>query len=103
MRHRLTDVHVINYPILSVTFEDGLSGEIDLRNDIANKPMFAELKDEKFFNTVTVGVDGSCMGWKLDHVFEEIDFSADGLRTDIETQVVMKAAAAYRSKRHAAE
>ena len=103
MRHKIVDVHVIKYPVLSITFEDGLSGELDLQNDIVTKSMFAELKDETFFNTVSLAADGLCLGWKLDHVFEEIDFSADGLRTDIETQVVIKAAAEYRAKLQAAE
>ena len=101
--HKITQVQVPKYPVLRITFDDGMVGDIDLRDEIATKPMFAELKGKAFFNQVALRDNGYSLGWKLDHVFEEIDFSADGLRTDIETQLVRQAAARYRAKLKAAE
>ena len=101
--HKIIQVQVPKYPVLRITFDDGMVGDIDLRDEIATKPMFAELKGKAFFNQVALRDNGYSLGWKLDHVFEEIDFSADGLRTDIETQLVRQAAARYRAKLKAAE
>ena len=101
--HKIIQVQVPKYPVLRITFDDGMVGDIDLRDEIATKPMFAELKGKVFFNQVALRDNGYSLGWKLDHVFEEIDFSADGLRTDIETQLVRQAAARYRAKLKAAE
>jgi hypothetical protein len=103
MRHLLTKVAVKNYPVLSVEFDDGIAGDIDMSNDIATKPIFAELQDPVFFGSVSIGRDGSCLGWKLDDLGNEIDLSADGLRTDIEVQIVRERAARYRASRQAAE
>ena len=101
--HKIIQVQVPKYPVLRITFDDGMVGDIDLRDEIATKPMFAELKGKAFFNQVALRDNGYSLGWKLDHVFEEIDFSADGLRTDIETQLVRQAAARYRAKLKTAE
>ena len=101
--HRLKSVQVVRYPVLHVTFDDGMTGEIDLGDDIKTKPMFAELQDQAFFGRVTLRQDGSALGWKLDRLYEEIDLSADGLRVEVETELVKQAAARYRAKLKTAE
>ena len=103
MIHKLTDVHVLKYPMLRVTFDDGMSGDIDLSDDINTKPIFAELRDETFFRKVALHIDGFSLGWKLDQLYKELDLSADGLRADVETILVKQAAAEYRAKLQAAE
>jgi hypothetical protein len=103
MRHKLTKVDVKKYPVLSIGFNDGIEGEVDLSKDIASKAMFSELRDETFFSQVALGRDGSCLGWKLDDRGNEIDLSADGLRNEIEIQIVRARAARYRASRKAAE
>jgi hypothetical protein len=40
MNYRIVDVSVVRYPVLQVTFDDGLSGEYDLSEMIANGPVF---------------------------------------------------------------
>ena len=55
MNYRIKSVEVVRYPVLRVTFDDGLSGEYDLTDLIANGPAFARLKDKAYFNTVSVG------------------------------------------------
>ncbi len=103
MRHKLTHVTVPTYPVLSITFDDGLTGEIDLGQDIATKPIFADLKEPSFFKQVAIDKYGTSLGWRLDDLGNEIDLSADGLRNDIETAIVKKWAAEYRASRQAAE
>jgi Protein of unknown function (DUF2442) len=103
MRHQLTKVSVNTYPVLSVEFDDGIAGDVDMSEDIATKPMFAELQVPAFFGSVSIGRDGSCLGWKLDDLGNEIDLSADGLRNDIEVQIVRARAARYRASSQAAE
>jgi Protein of unknown function (DUF2442) len=103
MRHKLTHVAVKVYPVLTVTFDDGISGDIDLSEDIANRPIFAELKDRQFFEAVEVDKQGYCLGWRLDDVGNEIDLSADGLRNDVETAIVKQWATEYRASKQAAQ
>ena len=78
----------MRYPVLRVTFDDGLSGEYDLSDMIAKGPAFARLKDAAYFNTVAVGEHGHTFGWNLDDLGNEIDFCPDATRTLIETQKV---------------
>ena len=103
MRHNITKVTVKNYPVLSIEFDDGIQGEVDMSNDIISKPIFADLRDPVFFSKVAIGRNGDCLGWKLDDIGNEIDLSADGLRNDIEIQIVRSRAARHRATRHAAE
>jgi Protein of unknown function (DUF2442) len=103
MRHKLTQVTVPNYPVLSITFDDGLTGEIDMARDISTKPIFAELREPEFFNQVAIDQYGASLGWRLGDTGNEIDLSADGLRNDLETAIVRKWAAEYRASRQAAE
>ena len=103
MKYRIKNVEVVRYPVLRVTFDDGLSGEYDLTNLIANGPMFVRLKDEAYFKTVSVGEHGHTFGWSLDDLGHEIDFCPDATRIRIETQKVEELASRYQMSRSAAE
>jgi hypothetical protein len=103
MKYRIKSVEVLRYPVLLVTFDDGLSGEYDLSELIARGPAFARLKDEAYFNTVAVGEHGHTFGWNLNDLGHEIDFCPDSTRILIETQKVEELADRYRSRRSAAE
>jgi hypothetical protein len=103
-RYRITKIEVPSYPVVRLTFDDGLSGDLDMSRDIERGPYFEPLKDEVYFRTVAVADDGRSFGWRLDQTFSEIDFSADGARADIETALVRARAEEYRRKLiHAAE
>jgi len=103
MNYRIKNVEVVRYPVLRVTFDDGLSGEYDLSDLIADGPAFARLKDKDYFNTVAVGDHGHTFGWNLDDVGHEIDFCPDATRIRIETQKAEELAEQYRQSRSAAE
>jgi hypothetical protein len=101
--YRIKSVEVVRYPVLRVTFDDGLSGEYELTDLIARGPVFAPLKDEAYFRTVAVGEYGHTFGWNLDDLGNEIDFCPDATRILIETQKVEELANRYRLSRPAAE
>jgi hypothetical protein len=103
MNYRVADVSVVRYPVLQVTFSDGLSGEFDLSEMIANGPMFARLRDEALFARVEVDPHGQSFGWALDEVGHEIDFCPDATRIHIEEQKIAELADRYRASRSAAE
>lgn len=103
MNYRIRNVEVVRYPVLRVTFDDGISGEYDLSDLIAKGPVFAPLKDKAYFNTVSVGEDGHTFGWNLDDLGHEIDFCPDATRIRIETQKIEELAERYRLSRSAAE
>ncbi len=101
--HRFASVEALQYPVIRVTFDDGVSGTLDLADEIANGPIFAPLKDQDFFRTVAVGEDGRTFGWRLDEPGHEIDFCPAATRTHVETQLVEAMAAQFRARRTAAE
>ncbi|MCU0832045.1 MAG: DUF2442 domain-containing protein [Rhizobiaceae bacterium] len=101
-RYRIIDVRVATYPVLHLTFDDGLEGDYDIGPFIERGPMFAPLKDRALFEAVAIGGNGRWFGWNLDHEGEEIDFSTDGARADIERQNVEEMARRYRESRIAA-
>lgn len=103
MNYRIADVSVVRYPVLHITFTDGLSGEYDLSELIAAGPMFAPLRDEAFFAKVAVDPHGQTFGWNLDQTGNEIDFCPDATRIRIEEQKVVELADRYRASRTAAE
>jgi hypothetical protein len=103
MNYRIKSVEPVRYPVLRVTFDDGLSGEYDLSDLIAKGPAFARLKDEAYFNTVAVGEHGHTFGWNLNDLGNEIDFCPDATRILIETRKAEELAERYRSSRSAAE
>ncbi len=103
MNYRIKNVEAVRYPVLRVTFDDGLSGEYDLSDLIARGPVFAPLKDQAYFKTVAVGEHGHTFGWNLDDPGHEIDFCPDATRIRIESQKVEELARQYQAKRSAAE
>lgn len=103
MNYRIADVSVARYPVLKVTFSDGLSGEYDLTDLIARGPVFAPLRDPAYFATVAVADYGHSFGWNLDDAGNEIDFCPDATRIRIEEQKVAELADRYRASRSAAE
>jgi hypothetical protein len=103
MKYRIKSVEVVRYPVLRITFDDGLSGECDLTDLISHGPVFAPLKDEAYFRTVAVDEHGHTFGWNLDDLGHEIDFCPDSTRILIETQKVEELANRYRLNRSAAE
>jgi len=103
MNCRIKSVEAVRYPVLRVTFDDGLSGEYDLTQSIGTGPIFAPLKDEPFFRDVGIADGGRSLGWKLDHPGGEIDLCPDATRICIDTRIVEELASRYRARRSAAE
>ncbi|SFL90287.1 DUF2442 domain-containing protein [Methylobacterium pseudosasicola] len=100
--HRIASVEPLQYPTLRVTFDDGVSGILDLSDLIAEGAIFAPLKDEAYFRTVAVGEGGRTFGWNLEAVGQEIDLCPDATRIRIETQIVEGLASRYESAPSAA-
>lgn len=86
-----------------MTFDDGLSGGLDLSDKIERGPIFAPPRDEPFFTTVAVGAYGHTFDWNLDDMRHESDFCWDATRTDIGTARVAALADRYEPARTAAE
>jgi hypothetical protein len=103
MMHCISKIMIDTYPVIFVTFSDGVRGPIDLSTEIETLPIFADLKDKALFQRVQIGPNGASMGWRMDQIGNEIDLSADGLRSKIETQIVKQWAEEYRSGKQAAE
>jgi hypothetical protein len=103
VNYRIADVSVVRYPVLRVTFSDGLSGEYDLSDMIENGPAFARLRDQALFARVQVDPQGRTFGWNLDDLGNEIDFCPDAVRISLEEQKVAELAVRHRVSRSAAE
>jgi Protein of unknown function (DUF2442) len=102
--YRVTRIAIPAYPVIRLTFDDGLTGDIDLGADILRGPIFAPLKDEAIFRQVALADDGRSFGWNLDVIGSEIDLGADAARADIETALVIARAEKFRARtNHAAE
>ncbi len=97
MNYRIKGVEPVRYPVLRVRFEDGLSGEYDLSDLIADAPAVARLKDEAYFRQVAVGEHGHTFGWNLDDRGHKIDFCPDATRILIEMQKAAESAGRYQS------
>ena len=103
MRNLLSSVTTTSYPILHLVFKDGFSGDLDLTDTIARGPLFEPVKNPDFFSNVKLDRHGYSFGWQLDEIGNEIDFSADGARIDLETAFVKKMAEKHRTVIQAAE
>jgi len=103
MRNLLSSVNVKSYPVLHLVFKDGFSGDYDLTEIIPKGSLFDPLKDRDFFSKVAMDKRGFSFGWRLDEIGNEIDFSAEGARIDLETEFVRKLAKEHRAKIQAAE
>ena len=103
MKNVLNSVTVKSYPVLHLIFNDGFSGDRDLSQTVAKGPLFDPLKDSDFFACVKLDKTGHSFGWRLDNMGNEIDFSVDGARIDLEAEIVRTQAVTYRLKIEAAE
>jgi hypothetical protein len=103
-RYRVVSATSEKSPVVRLQFEDGLTGDVDLTPYLEKGGYYDLLRDPSAFSQVAIGMNGRCFGWRLDDVGNEIDFSADGARADIETALVEKRAERYRkTMRQAAE
>ena len=100
---KIKSATVVRYPVVRIVFDDGVEGEIDHSDHVANGQMFEPLRDRKLFDLVAVDEYGHSYGWNLHNEGDEIDFGADSTRTRIETQIVAVLAERYRRHRSAAE
>jgi Protein of unknown function (DUF2442) len=103
MRDQIVAVKVVHYPVLNVTFADGLAGNYDVGKDIEKFEMFAPLKDKGFFSKVSFDHNGYRLGWRLDEIGNELDYGSDTIRCEVETAKVIELAEQYRAKIQAAE
>jgi hypothetical protein len=101
--HRISQVEALHYPVVRVTFSDGLSDDVDLTEEIARGGLYEPLRDEAFFRTVAVAPQGRGFGWNLDLTGREIDFCSDASRVQAETRIVEELAERYARRRSAAE
>jgi hypothetical protein len=79
-RYRTKNIEVPSFPVVRLTFDDGFIGDLDLSGELDRGPSFEPLKDETYFRTVAIADDGRSFGWRLDRLYSEIDFGADGAR-----------------------
>lgn len=103
MKYRIEQVEVLRYPVMKVTFDDGLAGEYDLSDWIATDRIAQVLKDPLRFAQVEIGPEGRSFGWNLGEAGHEIDFCSDAVRIKIETDLVERMASDYAASRTAAE
>lgn len=103
MEYRIQSVEVVRYPVVRVTFADGLIAEVDLTCDIADDGTFSALRDPALFATVAMDPSGRSFGWRCDQPGFEIDVCADWARIRAETSVVEGLAENHRKRLTAAE
>jgi hypothetical protein len=97
-RYRITRIVVPAYPVVRLTFEDGLTGEIDVSHEIETAESFAALKNEEIFRSVAITEDGLAFGWCLADPDAAIGICADSARTDVETALVRQRAERFRAR-----
>ena len=100
---RITSVAPLDGRKLRISFDDGLSGVLDLSDRIEHGPIFASLQDDTVFRTVAVGEGGHTFGWNLNELGNEIDLCPDAARIEIETAIVEAMAERFAAARAAAE
>ncbi len=69
---RITEIKVLEGHRLALTFDDGVSGVVDL-SDLAGKGVFARWRERSFFAQVRIGSAGEAV-WG-----DEIDLCPDAL------------------------
>jgi hypothetical protein len=74
-------VKVLNDYKLNLTFDDGISGDIDISKLVSFKGIFEPLKDRKFFSQVRVNRDIGTICWS-----NGADFSPTFLHESIQTK-----------------
>jgi len=59
----IIEVKVLGNYKLALRFEDGTAGQVDITKVVPFKGIFAKLKDEKYFSTVSVDVETGTICW----------------------------------------
>ena len=72
---------------LRLHYSDGFVGEVDFSETIVRGGIFAFMGDPERFGTVQVAHNGSALLW-VDDRGDDIDFCADALRMQAETNTV---------------
>jgi hypothetical protein len=72
---KATEVKALNGYKIKVSFDDGVSGIVDL-NELVQKGIFQVLKDEHAFQNVYT--DGAAIAWS-----EELEIDADNIYAEI--------------------
>jgi hypothetical protein len=60
---RVTEVSVPKDRVLRVSFDDGLTGDVDLSDAVGRGPMFEPLHDPEFFAQVKVDAGTHTVSW----------------------------------------
>ena len=82
---RITDVSVVMFGVLKLTWSDGYEGVVDLRAYIADGDIFTPIRDPTSFASVKLAEWGHSIYWgEQDN--EDVDFGADQLRRWSEQQ-----------------
>jgi hypothetical protein len=82
---RIVSATPVIHGVLKIVWNDGYEGVVDLRPTIARGRIFSCLQDRKNFAKVRVSEYGHSIEW-INEKGEEIDFSADTLRSKAENQ-----------------
>jgi hypothetical protein len=77
--YAITDVEVIRFGVLALTFEDGLEGEVDLSGHIWG-PVFERVRTPEGFNEVYVNRELGTVTWP-----GEVDLAPDTLYIRVKT------------------
>lgn len=75
MLHTIQHIEVVGDHRLSLTYDDGVTGEVDFGSIIQRGGVFSALDDPEFFRRVEISDDGRYIVWP-----GELDFCADALR-----------------------
>jgi hypothetical protein len=78
--HNIIDVKPVGQYKISVTFEDGVSGVIDL-SDLIGKGVFAAIKDPREFKRVSIDPQTHTVCWP-----NGIDLCPDSIYSDISSK-----------------
>ncbi len=82
---KLSSVTALGQGMLSLIWEDGYSGIVNMQNTLTRGDAFHFLLDPAAFRTVQLGEHRRSIMWKNAHG-QEIDFCADALREIATTQ-----------------
>ena len=86
---RVTEVSSPRHPVLAVTFDDGVSREVDFSDILAKRGVWTTLLFKEAFRDVSVIHRGRAIQW-----INGVDFCADALRIKADEQYAARMAAA---------
>lgn len=99
---RITHTEILAHPVVRVTFDDGVAGDVDFSNLIGKGPASLPLADPAFFKTMQIGEHGRSLDW-IGPDGNGIEFCADALRIKAEEALVQARAVKYARRGVAAE